>query len=69
VFQYFPVIPWIAQHHAIMPGETVSSDRQSEPHLLEGGTMSAVSIAEAWPARGRPFTVDDLDRLPDDGPV
>jgi Uma2 family endonuclease len=29
--------------------------------------MSAVSIAEAWPARGRPFTVDDLDKLPDDG--
>ena len=29
--------------------------------------MSAVSIAEAWPARGRPFTVEDLDRLPDDG--
>jgi Uma2 family endonuclease len=29
--------------------------------------MSAVSIAEAWPARGRPFTVSDLDRLPDDG--
>jgi len=25
--------------------------------------MSAVSIAEAWPARGRPFTVD----VPDDG--
>jgi Uma2 family endonuclease len=29
--------------------------------------MSAVSIAEAWPARGRPFTADDLDRMPDDG--
>jgi Uma2 family endonuclease len=29
--------------------------------------MSAVSIAEAWPARGQPFTVEDLDRLPDDG--
>jgi Uma2 family endonuclease len=29
--------------------------------------MSAVSIAEAWPARGRPFTTDDLDRMPDDG--
>jgi Uma2 family endonuclease len=29
--------------------------------------MSAVSIAEAWPARGRPFTVNDLDKLPDDG--
>ncbi len=29
--------------------------------------MSAVSIAEAWPARGQPFTVSDLDRLPDDG--
>jgi Uma2 family endonuclease len=29
--------------------------------------MSAVSIADAWPATGQPFTVDDLDRLPDDG--
>ena len=29
--------------------------------------MSAVNITEAWPARGRPFTVDDLDKLPDDG--
>jgi Uma2 family endonuclease len=29
--------------------------------------MSVVSYVEAWPARGQPFTVDDLDRLPDDG--
>jgi Uma2 family endonuclease len=29
--------------------------------------MSAVSIAEAWPPQGRPFTVGDLDRMPDDG--
>jgi Uma2 family endonuclease len=29
--------------------------------------MAAVSIAEAWPARGQPFTVSDLDRMPDDG--
>ncbi len=29
--------------------------------------MSAVSIAEAWPAAGRPFTVAELDRMPDDG--
>ena len=29
--------------------------------------MSAVSTTEAWPARGQPFTVSDLDRLPDDG--
>ena len=29
--------------------------------------MCAVSIAEAWPAAGRPFTVTELDRMPDDG--
>jgi Uma2 family endonuclease len=29
--------------------------------------MSVVTYVEAWPARGQPFTVDDLDRLPDDG--
>src|SRR5712691_1220216 len=29
--------------------------------------MSAVTIAEAWPKPGDPFTVDDLDRMPDDG--
>jgi Uma2 family endonuclease len=29
--------------------------------------MSAVSTAEAWPHSGRPFTVEDLDLLPDDG--
>jgi Uma2 family endonuclease len=29
--------------------------------------MSVVTIAEAWPAAGRPFTVADLDRMPDDG--
>jgi Uma2 family endonuclease len=29
--------------------------------------MSVVSIGEAWPATGRPFTVADLDRIPDDG--
>jgi Uma2 family endonuclease len=29
--------------------------------------MSAVNIAEAWPRPGEPFTVDDLDRMPDDG--
>jgi Uma2 family endonuclease len=26
-----------------------------------------VTIAEAWPAAGRPFTVAELDRMPDDG--
>jgi len=29
--------------------------------------MSVVTIAEAWPAVGRPFTVAELDRMPDDG--
>ncbi len=33
----------------------------------EGGTMSVVTIAGAWPAAGRPFTVAELDRMPDDG--
>jgi Uma2 family endonuclease len=28
--------------------------------------MSVVSIAEAWPAPGKPFTVAHLDRMPDD---
>ena len=26
-----------------------------------------MTIAEAWPAAGRPFTVAELDRMPDDG--
>ena len=29
--------------------------------------MSVVSIAEAWPSPGKPFTVAELDRMPDDG--
>jgi len=29
--------------------------------------MSAVSIADAWPKRGEPFTVDDLEHMPEDG--
>ena len=29
--------------------------------------MSVVTITEAWPAAGRPFTVAELDRMPDDG--
>ncbi len=29
--------------------------------------MSAMSIADAWPGAGRPFTVAELDRMPDDG--
>src|SRR5260370_41337688 len=52
-------------------GQTPGEDCQQPPPewtaWTGGGTMSAVSIAEAWPARGRPFTVEDLDRLPDDG--
>jgi Uma2 family endonuclease len=26
-----------------------------------------MSVAEAWPGAGRPFTVEELDRMPDDG--
>jgi Uma2 family endonuclease len=29
--------------------------------------MSVVSITEAWPGPGEPFTVEDLERMPDDG--
>ena len=29
--------------------------------------MSAVSIADAWPNWGEPFTVEDLERMPADG--
>ena len=29
--------------------------------------MGVVSMADAWPAAGRPFTTDELDRMPDDG--
>jgi Uma2 family endonuclease len=29
--------------------------------------MGSVTLAEAWPRPGEPFTVDDLDRMPDDG--
>src|ERR1700733_6505380 len=32
-----------------------------------GGTMSAVTIDEAWPGFGSAFTVPELDRMPDDG--
>ena len=26
-----------------------------------------MGVAEAWPGAGRPFTVEELDRMPDDG--
>jgi Uma2 family endonuclease len=29
--------------------------------------MTAVTIGEAWPGSGRPFTVTELDRMPGDG--
>jgi Uma2 family endonuclease len=29
--------------------------------------METVTIAEAWPQYGREFTIEDLDRMPDDG--
>jgi hypothetical protein len=30
--------------------------------------MVVMIIQIDWPATGRPMTVDDLDRMPDDGP-
>jgi Uma2 family endonuclease len=29
--------------------------------------MSVVTTSQAWPAAGRPFTVAELDQMPDDG--
>ena len=29
--------------------------------------MVTMTIAEAWPTTSRPFTVTDLDKVPDDG--
>ena len=29
--------------------------------------MSVVTLTDAWPKPGEPFTVNDLDRMPDDG--
>lgn len=29
--------------------------------------MESVTIAEAWPRHGQEFTIEDLDRMPDDG--
>jgi hypothetical protein len=29
--------------------------------------MSVVTVPETWPGAGRPFTVAELDRMPDDG--
>jgi Uma2 family endonuclease len=29
--------------------------------------METVTIAEAWPRHGQEFTIEDLDRMPDDG--
>jgi Uma2 family endonuclease len=29
--------------------------------------MAVMTIVDAWPASDRPFTVEDLDRMPDDG--
>ena len=34
---------------------------------LRAGASQPATIAEAWPAAGRPFTVAELDRMPDDG--
>jgi hypothetical protein len=35
--------------------------------INRGGTMSAVTFGEAHANAGLPFTVEELDRLPDDG--
>jgi len=29
--------------------------------------MGVVTLTDAWPKPGEPFTVSDLDRMPDDG--
>jgi len=42
-------------------------DRRAPYPCREWGIMSVVTIAEAWPAAGRPFIVAELDRMPDDG--
>jgi Uma2 family endonuclease len=60
--------PWPAQAEGRKAG-TKNCQRlmATWTSCAEGGTMSVVTIAEAWPAAGRPFTVADLDRIPDDG--
>ena len=35
--------------------------------IAQKGALSVVTIAEGWPTAGRPFTVAELDRMPDDG--
>src|SRR5579862_966572 len=45
----------------------VTGSWQSGRYAQKGGTMTVVTIAEAWPDAGRPFTVTELDRMPDDG--
>src|SRR5215467_14651014 len=57
------------QETADGPGPALDCQRRVvEWHAWRyGGNMSVVSIAEAWPSPGKPFSVAELDRMPDDG--
>ena len=51
------------------PGGNVTAPALGWCPWRMGGSMGVMTIAEAWPATARPFTVADLDRMPDDGAV
>ncbi len=40
---------------------------KEDANAQKGASMSVVTIAEAWPAADRPFTVTELDRMPAGG--
>jgi hypothetical protein len=53
----------ITVHTSNVPGAR-SPGRLPYPASTRPPTMSDVTIAEAWPPAGRPFTVAELDRMP-----